>query len=268
MSRRPAARILATDLDGTFLGGDEAARRRLYRHITDHRDALTLIFVTGRDLPFVQRIIDEGQVPRPEYIIGDVGTSIVDGETFTPIEAVQRWVDETWGAASDRVKAMLEGTPGLTLQPTPFTHRVSYYYDPQTLPDDVPERVRQAGFDCILSADVYLDVLPKGVHKGSALSRLLDVLGLPRSRTLVAGDTLNDLALFQTGLDGVAVGGSEPRLLEAIRDLPKTWHAPGVGCAGIWQALERLGHFQEINTHRSAAAAEGGLAVAEGRSNA
>lgn len=239
-------RTLATDLDGTFLGGTDADRDRLYTYLTTHPDAPTLIFVTGRDLPFVRHIIDEGVVPRPRYVIGDVGTSVVDGLTFEPIEEIARWVDDAWGDATARVKAMLDGVPGLRLQPTPFTHRVSYYYTPDVLPGHIPGQIRAAGFDCLLSADLYLDVLPAGVHKGSALLKLLEVLDAPAGETLVAGDTLNDLSLFQTGLPGVAVGGAEPGLVEAVAGLPYTWCAPGYGCAGIWQALERLGHISEI----------------------
>ena len=41
--------ILATDLDGTFLGGSDSQRRRLYDAISARPDAL-LVFVTGRDL--------------------------------------------------------------------------------------------------------------------------------------------------------------------------------------------------------------------------
>ena len=46
--------VLATDLDGTFLGGSETARRRLYSWIEANRDEVGLIFVTGRDPGFIR----------------------------------------------------------------------------------------------------------------------------------------------------------------------------------------------------------------------
>ena len=70
----------------------------------------------------------------------------------------------------------------------------------------------------ILSAGVYFDVMPKGIAKGPTLLRFIETLYLDPGNVLVAGDTLNDLSLFETGLDGVAVGNSEPDLVARIRD--------------------------------------------------
>ena len=41
--------LLATDLDGTFLGGTQETRQQLYQLIAVHPD-IDLIFVTGRGL--------------------------------------------------------------------------------------------------------------------------------------------------------------------------------------------------------------------------
>jgi len=41
--------VLATDLDGTFLGGSGEDRKRLYDWIEANRATVGLIFVTGRD---------------------------------------------------------------------------------------------------------------------------------------------------------------------------------------------------------------------------
>lgn len=231
--------ILATDLDGTFLGGDAAARDRLYKWIGS-RDDVLLVFVTGRDLPFIDRLVKDG-VPRPDFIIGDVGTTIVHGDDYRPVGTVQDWVEERWNAAGDRVRAMLADEPGLTLQPTPFERRVSYYYDPAALRPETVRKITDAGFDCITSADLYLDVLPRGIAKGPTLLRLIDALGWDADAVLVAGDTMNDLSLFETGLKGVAVGNSEPRLVAELPRFPRTLHPQGHGCAGIAEAIRAFG---------------------------
>ena len=67
---------LATDLDGTFLGGSDADRRALYAAIDARRDRMGLIFVTGRDPDFIEGLCGSGGVPWPDYVIGDVGTTI------------------------------------------------------------------------------------------------------------------------------------------------------------------------------------------------
>ncbi|HEX6860752.1 MAG TPA: HAD-IIB family hydrolase [Caulobacteraceae bacterium] len=228
--------VLATDLDGTFLGGTEAARRALYEHLSERDDAM-VIFVTGRDIDFIAELIATPGMPRPRYIIGDIGTSVFDGETLEPIAELEAPIAERWRSANDRVMALLDGEAGLTLQPTPFRHRVSYDYDPALLSPDAAARVEACGFDCLLSADRFFDVLPKGVSKGPTLMRLVEALGLDRDTVLVAGDTMNDLSLFQTGFKGVAVGNSEPRLTAAVRGLRNVYCSPSPGASGIADAI-------------------------------
>ncbi len=231
--------ILATDLDGTFLGGSDEQRGALYRHL-DARDDATLIFVTGRDIDFIAELIRTPGMPRPRYIIGDVGTSVFDGETLKPVAELEAPIAARWGDAGARVRALLADEPGLVLQDTPFRHRVSYDCDPARLSPHLAARVEAAGFDALLSAGRFFDVLPKGVGKGSTLLRLIGALGLDADAVLVAGDTMNDLSLFQTGLRGVAVGNSEPPLKKAIRGLSNVYCSRAPGAGGI---LEAMRHF-------------------------
>jgi hydroxymethylpyrimidine pyrophosphatase-like HAD family hydrolase len=86
-------------------------------------------------------------------------------------------------------------------------------------------------------------VLPKGVSKGPSLLRLLSHLGIENKRTLVAGDTLNDLSMLKLGLPAVAVGGSEPALLKEVDDLDHVHKAKGIGVAGIAEAIMKNNMF-------------------------
>ena len=231
---------LATDLDGTFLGGNAAQRSALYAHL-NARDDVTLIFVTGRDLDFVAGLIRWPGMPRPDYIVGDVGTSIYDGATLQPVASLEAPIAAEWNDANARVVELLRDEPGLRLQDTPFRHRVSYDYDPASFSTRSVEKVRAAGFDCLLSADRYFDVLPKGVSKGPTLIRLVEALGLDPATVLVAGDTMNDLSLFRTGFKGVAVGNSEPRLAIAVGSMENVYRSPLPGTAGIADAIRNFG---------------------------
>ena len=239
--------VLATDLDGTFLGGTEESRTELYDWIAANRGDVTLIFVTGRDLPFVRTLVRDTAVPQPDYVIGDVGTTIAGGDAIEPIAELERPIAERWGDAGARVRAMLDGVPGLRLQQTPFRYRLSYYYDPDVLPPATPDRVRAAGFDCLLSADTFFDVLPRGISKGPTLTRLIAHLRLPAETVLVAGDTLNDLSLFETGLAGVAVGNSEPALRARIAGMGNVHQSQFAGAAGILDAIRNHISFAEIS---------------------
>ena len=232
--------ILATDLDGTFLGGSGAEREQLYRFVEGRRDEILLIFVTGRDLPFIRELCATTGVPWPDYVIGDVGTTIATGRDLTPHEDLEAHIAATWGDSGAEIRDMLDGAPGLVLQPTPFRYRVSYDYDPLTFDPAVIPPIEAKGFDVLISADRFLDVLPKGVAKGPTLLRLIEHLDLDRDQVLVAGDTLNDLSLFQTGLKGVAVGNSEPALKARLKGIDTVYHSKGEGTAGILEAITQL----------------------------
>lgn len=264
---RPLA--LATDLDGTFLGGSDADRAALYRWLEALRerqpDDLTLIFVTGRDLPFIRSLVAAGAVPRPDYVIGDVGTTIAGGPDIAPLSALEADIAARWtgGAASaeqarDALRALLAEEPGLREQDTPFRYRLSYWYEPELLSPATLPKIQEAGYDGLLSADTFLDVLPRGVSKGPTLRQLITHLRLPPQDVLVAGDTLNDLSLFEAGLSGVAVGNSEPALLDALQALEREqaldepaqahqvrprriYRSPHPGAAGILDAVHHHG---------------------------
>lgn len=239
----PPSLVLATDLDGTFLGGDPAQRRALYDEVSRRRDELVLIFVTGRDLDFVAELGTRPGLPEPDLVIGDVGTTIVHGHDHSPLAEVQAWVDGRWDGSNDAVLALLKGESGLELQPVMGERRVSYYYEPATLHPSMISRIERAGYDVIASAGRFLDVLPRGVAKGPTLARSIDVLGLPPDAVLVAGDTLNDLSLFQTGFRGVTVGNAEPALIDAVAGRPGVHQSHLPGCAGITDAIEHFGYF-------------------------
>ncbi|WP_435165541.1 HAD-IIB family hydrolase [Falsirhodobacter sp. 1013] len=231
--------VLATDLDGTFLGGTDAMRRNLYDWIEARREDVGLIFVTGRDPAFIAQMCGDGIMPWPDYVVGDVGTTIagLENGTVTPIDALEAHIREVWGDRGDLVRQTLKGAPGLVEQDTPFRHRVSYHWDPETYDPASVAPLEEAGFDILISHGCYLDVLPGGVSKGPSLLRLLDQLGIDPERVLVAGDTLNDLSMFQTGLHGAVVGESEQGLLDATRDLPRARHCTLPGTGGIAEAI-------------------------------
>lgn len=243
----PRARlVLATDLDGTFLGGSDAQRTAFYDYLHAHRDQLLLVFVTGRDLGFIRELCAQPGMPQPDYVIGDVGTTVVHGATHEPLAELHAWIEARWNDAGEKVRAMLADEPGIELQPTPFERRVSYYYRPELLREETLRKIEAAGLDWILSADVYLDVMPRGVAKGPTLLKFIDALGLDPAQVVAAGDTLNDLSLFETGLKGIAVGNSEPRLVQRIRHMENVYHSPLPGVAGIHDGLKVFGKQLEV----------------------
>ncbi len=247
--------VLATDLDGTFLGGSEGARDALYRWIEARRDSVGLIFVTGRDPEFIVSLTRGTPIPTPDYVVGDVGTTIahVTGAGHCePIPHLEHEIAGLWDDGSAMVRAALADMAGLTLQPTEFRYRVSYDMDPAALDPEAKPRIEAMGYDVLISADRYFDVLPRGVSKGPSLRRLVAHLDIDEPRVLCAGDTLNDLSMLACGLPAVAVGNSEAPLLEALPEAPHIHRAGGAGAAGIVEAIAEFQLHPEIEEVRHA----------------
>ncbi|MFZ9314830.1 MAG: HAD family hydrolase [Burkholderiaceae bacterium] len=233
---------LATDLDGTFLGGSEDARRELYAFIEGHRHLMGLVFVTGRSFQSVQALLANDVLPQPDLLICDVGTSIYVGDGSCPMPDLQNEIARCWADGHQRVTPALAHLEGLMPQDGIGPFRKSYFYAHTPLALQGKAIVEAMGFDGLLSDDKYFDVLPRGVNKGSTLRRVLQDHGIAPESVLVAGDTLNDLSMLSLGLPSVAVGNAEKALLELLPEAPQIYRAEQHGAAGIMEAL--LSHPQ------------------------
>ncbi|SFC49597.1 glucosylglycerol-phosphate synthase [Parapedobacter composti] len=236
--------LLATDLDGTFLGGTAEKKQQLYQLIRNHPD-VQLVFVTGRGIESVLPLLHDPLVPDPDYIIADVGATVVDGKKLNPVVPIQSGIEQQW-PGNFVIKRKLASIPGLNPQEVPQQRRCSFYYDETTDIDAVRQIASELQCDVLTSADRYLDILPQGVNKGSTLTKLLRHIGFPEDQVLVAGDTYNDFALFESGYKGVAVGESEPRLIDAVKSFPNVYMAALPGAGGI---MEAMAHFQPFRPY-------------------
>lgn len=230
--------LLATDLDGTFLGGSTEDRHRLYYLIARHPE-IRLAYVTGRGLESVLPLLDDPALPTPDYIICDVGATIVDGHSRQPIQPLQTAIEARW-PGEQPVTEVMDRFPGLERQALPQERRCSYFCEPGAVNDEIERAVEALGCDLLYSAGLYLDVLPAGVNKGSSLRALVAHLGLDVNNVLTAGDTLNDLSMLQGDFKGVVVGNAESGLLAATRNAARVLQARRDGCGGI---LEAMAHF-------------------------
>ncbi|PZQ35989.1 MAG: glucosylglycerol-phosphate synthase, partial [Ectopseudomonas oleovorans] len=240
--------LLATDLDGTFLAGDPEDRLSLYQTIAAHPE-IKLAYVTGRSLEAVLPLLADPTLPQPDFIIADVGATLVHGDSLQPIQPLQSVVDARWPGES-QVASVIEPF-GLERQDVPQARRCSYFCTPEQAANPALREIAdELGCDLLYSAELYLDFLPKGVNKGSSLQALADWLELDHDQVLAAGDTLNDLSMLSASFHGVCVGQSEAALLDATRSHSRTLHASRPGCGGI---LEAFAHFGFLGEHGIAA---------------
>ena len=236
--------LLATDLDGTFLAGDPDNRLKLYRLISAHPE-IDLVFVTGRGLESVLPLLSDPTIPQPDYIICDVGCTVVHGASQQAIHPLQGEIDDLW-TGEQMVEDALSSFAGLQRQEVPQERRVSYFCDSDVVCEDMVAKAEALACDVLFSGGKYLDILPKGVNKGRTLSRLVEHLGVDPAAVLVAGDTLNDLSMYQHDFKGVCVGASETGLLQATEHQARVFHAQATGCGGILEAFEHFGYLGHL----------------------
>jgi hypothetical protein len=233
--------VLVTDLDGTLLDGPPRWRRLLYGWLEAEREM--------------------GLCP-PHLVIGDVGCTVACGASLQPLPLAVDPIEALWRGMPERVLPLLAAMPGLSPQPISADRRLAYdILDRNALDPARLAALEGHGVDWLISGDRYLDVLPAGVNKGSTLLRLLEWLEIGAEQVVTAGDSLNDLAMFETGLNGVMVANAEPGLLAALPRLSGIYRALGEGCEGI---LEGLLHFGFGPLLGELAAEIGSLRVAPG----
>lgn len=237
--------VLVTDLDGTLLDGPPRWRRRLYGWLARERERVLHVYSTGRDLRSVRGLLaaeqEMGLLP-PHLVIGDVGCTLACGASLEPVPLAVDPIEALWRGKPERLLPLLASMPGLSAQPVTADRRLAYLIDGAACLDR--QRLAELevhGVDWLISGDRYLDVLPAGVNKGSALRILLEWLEIPDERVVTAGDSLNDLAMFETGLAGVMVANAEPELVAALPRLSATYRARGEGCEGIVEGLRHFG---------------------------
>lgn len=268
--------VLATDLDGTIAGGSDAARAELTPLLTGTA-GVRFIYVTGREPAAARELITRVHLPVPNVLIADVGTSVLHGVGPERVVEIEAELERGWPGAGV-VRERLASVDVLAPQDVNAPRRVSYWIepvrqrrdegapadrDPFAAPrpgdasmDEISARMAEQAehaaraaldgldVDVIKSANVFLDVLPRGVNKGTTLRRVLRWLGRDEADCVVAGDSLNDLALFETGVRGIVVGNGEPALLRRVAHLEQVYKARGEGAAGVLEGLRHHGHFR------------------------
>lgn len=228
--------IFAFDLDGTFLGGELSSRKRLYG-LVDERDDIDLVLATGRGLESVMPLLSDPTFPRPKYIISDVGATVVHGDSLQPVQPLQSTISRQWPGALAVVEA-LKSIDYLERQDVPQERRCSFLADFDDIDDRLQAIVDELGCQLLFSAGRYLDVLPPGVSKGSTLHQLVESQGRSFDDVFVAGDTLNDLSMYEEGFQGVVVGNAEEALKQRVEPMEQVYVAEADGAAGILEALK------------------------------
>ncbi|MGK0240298.1 MAG: sucrose-6F-phosphate phosphohydrolase [Candidatus Pelagisphaera sp.] len=241
-------RIFSTDVDGTLIGNPNALL--LFKKTWDEIDPNCrplLCYNSGRLTEDLLELIDLEPLPKPDFMICGVGTSIYDYREHKSIKSFNDILDEGWNL--EEIEKYMRDLIGATKQPKRFQNAYkSSWYFPEASAErilEIEQQIEKRGLDLnvVYSSQRDLDILPKYANKGNALSWLLKYLKIPREAAMVAGDTGNDSAMFhKKGIRGIVVGNSQPELHEATIGLP-VYRAENSSAEGV---LEGLLHFKVI----------------------
>jgi hypothetical protein len=238
------------------------ARQRLYQRIAADPD-ITLVFVTGRGLEAVLPILSDPTIPVPHYVIADVGATVVDGRTRQAVQPLQSDDRRRCGRASCAVTEALSGFESAAAAGSAAAAALFLFLRRRRGDRRHPRRCqRRIG----LRRAVFGRPLPRhpaarreqGQHAAPSWCMLL---GIDPEQVLVAGDTLNDLSMFEQGFRGVCVGESEPALLAATADRSRILHASRVGCGGIIDALRASSASSTVSMTAAAPGTGGTMAA-------
>lgn len=261
--------LLCSDLDRTLLPNGHqpespGARQRFARFVS--RPEVTLVYVSGRHRQLVKQAIVNYRLPQPDYVIGDVGTTMF-AVTANGWQLQQAWQDEIapdWaGLARTDISALLGGIKLLQLQETAKqnTHKLSYYVPLYADHAALLDTVRQ----CLLQHDVHaslvwsvdepagkglLDVLPLRANKLHAVEFLMQRCDFSYTDTVFAGDSGNDLPVLASAIPAVLVANaSEDVRSEAQQQAAAQGHSS--------QLYLAAGGLLDMNGNYSAGVLEG-----------
>ena len=261
--------LLCTDLDRTLLpNGDpqeSTQAREYFRAFTAHPE-VSLAYVSGRHKQLVLDAIAEFAIPEPDYVIGDVGTTIysIDNSVWTPWQAWQAEIAPDWaGYSHDSLATLFTDLHQLTPQEEEKqnTFKLSYYAPEQTdrdkLLSTMQARLTQKRIRASLIWSIddnehvgLLDVLPEGATKVHAIEFLMKQKGLGRERVVYAGDSGNDLPVLSSGIQSVLVANAREDVREEALRLAERNH----NGATLYLAT---GGFLHMNGNYSAGILEG-----------
>lgn len=245
--------MFITDLDNTLVGNADALAE-LNVHLDQHRHdhGTIIVYSTGRSLTLYRQLLTEVTLLEPDFLVLSVGTVIYPKGSETPHPDWVSYLSPGWDHG--QVVAIAQSFPDLTPQATSeqTQFKVSYTIDGETAKTILPQLKRalqKAGLDTqlIYSSDQDLDILPQRGDKGAAVAFLQQQVRMKGDRTVVCGDSGNDIAMFEAATaKGIIVGNAKPELREwHTNQATEDTYLAKADCAG--GILEGLRHFHFLD---------------------
>ena len=262
--------LICTDLDRTLIPNGsqhESPNAKQYFSTLISRPEVILTYVSGRDQKLVEKAITHYCLPIPDFVIGDVGTSIYHvGEKKDWIRQLE-WenkIAKDWGGKNyTALKKELNDIPALLPQEVHKQNRfkLSYYVQMNenkvALSSIIDKQLNEAGFNARLIWSVdepagirLLDILPASASKLHAIEELMKTEGFNYTNTVFCGDSGNDLEVLVSPIQAVLVANSQSEVQKKAKNLS---HEKG----NEGQLYIAQGQFAGMNGNYSAGMLEG-----------
>jgi HAD superfamily hydrolase (TIGR01484 family) len=233
--------LICTDLDRTLLPNGfspESPDARAWFNKLAALPEITLAYVTGRDRKLVRDAIEKYSIPMPDFVIGDVGSSIYvcrQGD-WRHWSDWQTHIAQDWGdyGHSD-LAALLDGIPGLQLQEESKqnTYKLSYYAEvhanDKDLLAELQKKLQENNIEAglIWSVDEpagrgLLDVLPACATKRHAIEFLMEKQGYGLDNTVFSGDSGNDLPVLISPIHSILVKNASDDVKREVQHMAIT----------------------------------------------
>ena len=228
--------LICTDLDRTLLPNgiqpESPGARAAFNHLVS-RPEVTLAYVSGRHRELVEDAIRDYQLPLPDWVIADVGTTIyqVFAGEWRYWHEWEMDIGSDWrGLTANDLRPLFTDLQGLQLQEESKQNRykLSYYLPLQTdsraLQREMSRRLNLASISASLiysvdeaSSTGLLDVLPALATKHHAVEFLMQHQGFDYSNTVFAGDSGNDLPVLVSPIHSVLVANADSEVVEQAK---------------------------------------------------
>ena len=231
--------LICTDLGRTLIpNGPQPESRDARKRFAAlaARPEVTLAYVTGRHRALIEDAIVTYRLPTPDFVIGDVGTTIcrVGPElAWTHLDGWEDRIAGDWGGHTHgELRALLRDIPALRLQERSRQGRLKLsfylplYVEIDELTAAIRARLEPLGVRTRLVwsvddiADVgLLDVLPASASRLHAIEALMQEQGFATGQTVFCGDSGNDLEVLASRIPSVLVANSRPDLQDLALEL-------------------------------------------------
>ena len=230
--------LLCTDMDRTVIPNgfqpEHPDARMLFKQFCSVA-GVTLAYVTGRHIELVKDAIYNYALPKPSYVISDVGTKIYHmvQDEWLEMPEWETEIGKDWkGKTPEDIKQLLTPVSELILQESSKqnTHKLSYYLPLYLDNEDVIGRMKNALSKADIDVSIIwsldepkntglIDVLPRNATKLHAIEFLQNKLKYSHEQVIFAGDSGNDLPVLTSPLNAVLVANASTDIKAEARQL-------------------------------------------------